>query len=239
MREDRTVSAETTVVLDGVDRTVALVLGSGATMTGKVVFVPAPSPAIRPSLGLMSLHPADPDVLTMSGNIPEFHDDGTFEIRSVTGARRLEVRPPAGWTLKSVRRGNVDLTDAVMNFDNGDITGVEVLLTNRFTDAAITVRDQSGRLTSDATVVLFAEDRAKWSNPSRNIAALRPNQHGRFLAHGLPPGRYFAVALEYLETGEETNPATLDTLQSSAKRITLADGEPLALELPLTATPAP
>jgi hypothetical protein len=239
LRDDRSVSAETTVVLDGVDQTVTLVLGSGAAITGKVVFEPAPSPAIRPSLGLMALTAADPDVLSMSGNIPTFHDDGTFEIRNVTGARRLEVRPPAGWTLKSVRRGNVDLTDAVLKFDNGDITGVEVVLTNKLTDAAITVRDRSGQLTSDATVVLFAEDRAKWGNAARNISALRPNQHGRFLAHGLPPGRYFAVAVDSLETGEETNPSTLEKLQSSATRITLTEGQTLTVDLPLTTPPVP
>jgi hypothetical protein len=88
-------------------------------------------------------------------------------------------------------------------------------------------------------VVLFAEDRAKWGNAARNISALRPNQHGRFLAHGLPPGRYFAVAVDSLETGEETNPSTLEKLQSSATRITLTEGQTLTVDLPLTTPPVP
>jgi hypothetical protein len=41
----------------------------------------------------------------------------------------------------------------------------------------------------------------------------------------LPAGEYLAVALEYVEPGQETDPEFLERIADSATRVTLAEGE--------------
>ena len=124
-----------------------------------------------------------------------------------------------------------DVTDAVFDFDAGDVSGLEVRLTDRLTEASIAVKDQSGRDTADAAVIVFAEDRAKWGPESRFVAAARLNRSGRFVVSGLPPGRYRAVARSNYEPGEETDPAVLEKLYPSATALVLEAGQQTAVEL--------
>lgn len=147
-------------------------------------------------------------------------------------ARDVCPQPPRGWRLAIIRVGDADLTDAVLDFEAGDISGIEIALTNRLAEAAVVVKDRSGRDTRDATVVLFAEDRAKWGPDSRFVAAIRPDASGRFIARTLPPGRYHATAVQYLEPGDEMDPAVLERLQRSAASVVLREGETVAIELP-------
>ena len=51
---------------------------------------------------------------------------------------------------------------------------------------------------------------------------------------GLPPGRYLAVALEYLEQGSEMDPDLLEQLRSKATDFTLREGETHQLDLKLS-----
>ena len=55
-------------------------------------------------------------------------------------------------------------------------------------------------------MVLFPRDRERRSGNSRYIAVGRPDQEGRFKVRALPPGDYFAVALDYVEAGAWTDP---------------------------------
>ena len=129
-----------------------------------------------------------------------------------------------------------DVTDAVFDFDAGDVSGLEVRLTDRLTEASIAVKDQSGRDIADAAVIVFAEDRAKWGPESRFVAAARLNRSGRFLVSGLPPGRYRAVARSSYEPGEETDPAVLEKLYPSATPVMLDAGQQTAVELTISAS---
>jgi hypothetical protein len=57
-----------------------------------------------------------------------------------------------------------------------------------------------------------------------------------FSVADLPPGRYLAVAVAELESGEETNPELLQRFRPAATPFTLAEGEERVLDL---ATSAP
>jgi len=70
-------------------------------------------------------------------------------------------------------------------------------------------------------------------SPKRSKTELSPC----FSQRGLPPARYVAVALEYLEPGEETNPATLERLRQTGTRFTLADAETKTLDVTLSNLP--
>jgi hypothetical protein len=233
-RDDQDVGAVAVVALDGADQRVTMVLRKGAVLRGKVAFDTGAPPAnVRPTSSMVSAsRGTNPDALPPSGK-RVMNEDWTFEVGGLTGSRWLDTRPPAGWGLKSIRRGSADVTDVPLNFDSGDIEGVEILFTAKLTGVSIGVHDRDGRSTADATVVLFPEDRAKWGMV-RYAAALRPNQSGRFLKRGLPAGRYLAAAIEFLDAGDETNPAALEKLQVSATRLTLTDGDTRELELTLS-----
>lgn len=70
---------------------------------------------------------------------------------------------------------------------------------------------------------------------SRFIGTARPDQQGRFTIRGLPPGRYVAIAVGYLQPGEERDPDALEAWRKGATRLTLSEGETHALDLKLSA----
>jgi hypothetical protein len=84
-------------------------------------------------------------------------------------------------------------------------------------------------------VVVFSPDAAHWGPQTRFVRMGRPDQTGRFMVRGLPAGSYLAVALEYAEAGEETNPEFLERLKPLGTTFRLADGEKKALTLKLSA----
>jgi hypothetical protein len=91
--------------------------------------------------------------------------------------------------------------------------------------------NDDGAAALDATIVLLARDAARWGPDSRYVAAVRPNQQGRFTHSALPPGEYVAVAVDDLEPGEETNPEMLERLRDIGMPFALEEGEAMTLEL--------
>ena len=60
-------------------------------------------------------------------------------------------------------------------------------------------------------------------------------QQGRFTIRGLPPGRYVAIAVGYLQSGEERDPDVLEGWRQRGTPFTLSEGETHALDLRLSA----
>ena len=60
----------------------------------------------------------------------------------------------------------------------------------------------------------------------------RANERGQFRITGLPPDeRYFAVAVDFLEEGEEQDPQFLERLRSQAMTFSLREGEQRSIYL--------
>jgi protocatechuate 3,4-dioxygenase beta subunit len=226
------------VALDGVDAKVALSLIKGGSARGRITLdADAGSQPPQPGSIRISAVSTDPAETTPTSTFSALNADMTFEAVLTPGIRLLRLLLPRGWVTKSIRAGDLDITDTPLDLRGTDLDGIEIVLTNRLTDVTGTISDASGRPTGDATVVLFADDASKWGHRTRFVAVVRPNQNGRFTQRDLPPARYVAVALEYLEPGEETNPETLKRLQSLGVRFTLADRESKTLGLTLTTLP--
>ena len=229
------------VVLDGADVRVELTLRKPDVARGRITFDGgAPPAALRPAqvrVRPVSLDSSEVEV--SSGTLETTRDDWTFEVAATPGARLLRLNATAtpGWAIKSVRAGDTDVTDTPLVFGGSDIDGIEIRLTDRLTDVSGMVRDGRGRAMTDATVVLFADDPGKWGPETRFVAVVRPDQSGRFTQRGLPAARYVAVAIEYLEPGEETNPATLEQLRRIGTAFTLADAESKTLDVTLSNLP--
>jgi hypothetical protein len=143
---------------------------------------------------------------------------------------RVAVRPEI-WTLKRVILNGKDVTDAAIDFRNGDVTDVEITLTSRAPSVAGTVSTPDGQPATDYAVVLFASDSNNWAYPTRMVALARPNQTGRFEATGLPPGDYVAAALERVPQTAWQDPVFLQSIRGLATPFSLREGEQRTLQL--------
>lgn len=227
------------VSLQGSNVRVQLVMRRPDVIRGRISFEGG-TPPEAPSLVRVSAALADAATLdNMSVGSPETNADWTFVTPVAPGARVIRVNAPSGWTLKSVHSGAADITDTPVQFGSGDVNGLEIVLTNRLAEVSGSIRDGRGQAVGDATVVLFADDPNKWGIETRYITRVRPDQSGRFAHRGLPPGSYLAVALDWLEDGEETNPETLARLRNAGTRFMLAEGEQKTVQLSMSQTTLP
>jgi hypothetical protein len=163
-------------------------------------------------------------------------DDWTFDVPGLFDRRRLRINaPPPGWYVKAVTYEGNDVTDTGIDFTQGQkISNVQIVLTQRTPTIGGVVLDAHDKPVSDYVVAAFAADSAKWGYLTRYVRTARPNQEGRFSVTGLPPDDYFVVALDYVETGEESDPAQLEKWKSLATRITLGEAENKSLNLKLS-----
>src|SRR5262249_25022390 len=113
----------------------------------------------------------------------------------------------------------------------GQPADVRITLTDRITRITGTVR-ANGRAAANATVLLFAEDAARWASPTRHVAAIRTDERGSFALDGsLPPGSYLAVALGDLEAGATEDPEFLQSLRDRGEKLSIDYGEAKSLTL--------
>jgi len=212
---------------DVTDLTVATLPGS--TVTGRVIFEGGDPPAAR-TLEIVPA-PADPDQTPFFGasSQADIRDDWTFELTDVIGPARLRVAlAPSGWTLARIIVNGIDATDAVIPFGTGaqSLRDVQIVLTDHVTRLTGVVTDSS------RNVVAFAEDRERWYQGSRFMAAARTTPAGLFNISSLPPGNYLVIAVDRLPDDDGwQEPGFLGQLAPRAVRIALSDGQERTLTL--------
>lgn len=230
--------ASTEVVVEGSDVAgVTLMLSKGATARGRIRFdTGSPPQGLRPSQVFVMPTLVDHQMadMSMSGGPPVTRDDWSFELQGLRGRGFIRAGTLSDWQMKRVRREDVDVTDTPLDFAT-DVDGLEIELTQRLTTVSGGVSDDRGGVALDATVIAFADDPGKWGPHSRFIESARPDQQGRFKIRGLPPGRYVAIAVGYLEPGEERDPDLLERWRQHGTPFTLSEGETHALDLRLSA----
>jgi len=224
------------VTVNGADVTdLAVTTLPGSTIAGRVTFEGAETPAKR-DLDIVPA-PADPDQTAFFGtpSSAEIHDDWTFEITDVSGPSRLRVtRAPSGFALKRVIVNGLDATDAVMPFgaESQSVVDVEIVLTREVTRITGTLSDARGAPAASGAVIAFAEDRERWYQGSRFLSASRPSQNGSFVIAGLPPGAYLVAPVDRLPDSDGwQDPGFLGVLAAKAMRVTLSDGQQLAVNV--------
>jgi hypothetical protein len=139
---------------------------------------------------------------------------------------------PDGWTVKQILHDGRDVADTPIESKSGDVlSGVQVVVSNRVTRISGQLVDTKGAPLVDGTVIVFADDSAKWSDDSRWVRAVRPDQDGRYQIQGLPPGDYLAVAVDYVEDGIWNDAEYLESIRRYAQKVTLGEAEMRALAL--------
>jgi hypothetical protein len=209
----------------------------GGAISGRIV--PDEGTVLPPSPGGLWVEPFPlpaPQSLTRIQSIGTqgyVKDDWTFGMKGVGGLFLFRTsKLPPGYMVRSVLLDGRDITDVPLDVrGNEAIEGLQVVITSRVTEVNGAVADAKGQPVPEYTVVIVAEDAARWKWPSRFLATARPDQHGRFKISNLPPGGYLAIALEYLEEGQSEDPDYLEALRPLATSFTLASGETKTLAL--------
>jgi hypothetical protein len=208
----------------------------GATITGTITAEAGAGARVDVS----GIRPTAPSLRTQQGEwIPQAQvtNTGAFVLEGLIGTHALRFdRLPSGWVVRSVTANGVDVTDVPIDFRGTEQVSVRVVLTNHVTEVAGTVSaDVSPR---GAGILVFPEDKAKWVSTSRYLRTVRAGDKGEFTLKALPGNqRYLAVALEYLQTGEQLDPEFLERVKPLATSFSLGDGEQKHLELRLSPRP--
>jgi len=210
-----------------------------STVTGRVVVAGADTPGAARGLQLFALPASNEFGILTSPGIGRINDDGTFEMKLQPGRQLIRQNSGPGspqMAIKAVRLNGVDVTDGGIDVRaNEDISGVELELTSTLSDVSGSVAGARNEPVKDFTVVMFARDRQRWGFASRYVNMGRPDQDGKYKVRGLPPGEYYAIALDYIEPGEVQDPEFLDRIKDRATEFSLGDGEARGLDLKLVA----
>ncbi|HEY2433449.1 MAG TPA: carboxypeptidase-like regulatory domain-containing protein [Vicinamibacterales bacterium] len=230
--------ATASVSVAGEDLTGLVLMGTrGAKVSGRIVFEGGANPD-----GVTGIRVTTPSTDADAGPTPTFglgqvKDGGVFDIDSLVGGHTFRaVNLPRGWMLKRVMLNGEDVTDRGVDFKPGaDVNGIDIELTNRLTSIAGTVSAATGQPVKSYTVVVFPVDEQKWALPqNRWTASTRPNQDGEFKLASLPPGEYYAAAVEYVAQGDWQDPEWLARAAKTATRFALDEGASKTLELKLS-----
>jgi hypothetical protein len=230
-------SATMKITVAGTDITdLRLVASRALSVSGRIVVDPGQS-LHAGALSIMAAPVQADSMMFNGGSGPgKVASDNTFVLKSGSGQVRLSVLGlPKGWDVRAVRLRGVDVTDSGIDIKhNEDVDGIDVELTNRLTSVIGLVTGARGEATKDYTTLIFPQDQNLWTNALRYIKIGRPDQDGRFTVSGLPPGDYYAVALDHLDPGKISDPEFLNAVRSNAKTFSLAEAETKPLDLKLS-----
>jgi hypothetical protein len=227
---DAPLSAAQPLAVSGDLASVAVVLQTGGSLSGTIVFQPGstPPPADLTQVRL-NAPAADPEDNVGPTPNPRVNKDGTFTMDGVTaGAHFIRANggPLRGWTLKTVTIDGRDVTDTPITVRSGQKIGnVVVTFTDKVSEINGTVTDDQNVPVTEYTVLAFSTEPSLWRFQSRHIMTARPDQTGTFKIRGLPSGEYFLATVDPGEQGEWFEPAYLDQQRQGAARVTLSDGD--------------
>jgi hypothetical protein len=197
----------------------------GTTMTGRLIVDDSERRSVA---GLsMSAFPVDVDRATPEGRGIVFLGDGTFFATGIHGSTRVAMTVgPEGWYLKAVRIAGADVTDEVVDFRGDDVDDVEIAISTA--GASLAGRTDDASRIDDYAVIVFPVDPNLRGAHSRHMKLAPSSADGTFRVNGLPPGTYWAAALDpeaRIDNGAWQDPAFLDRLAAQASRVTLSEGE--------------
>ena len=206
-----------------------------SSVIGRVIAAPAAQTDLR-ELTILSIPKNPTPGLGGNGNT-RVNEDGTFELKAQPGMAYLRLNPTGAFAttrIKTVRLNGVEVTDTGFEIrPNEDLRGFEVELTTQMASITGMVTDARGNAARDYTVLIFPRDRERWEPTSRYLSSARPDQDGRYKAQYILPGAYYAIALDYVEQGANSDPDFLERIKERAIEFSITDTEIKSLDLKL------
>ena len=219
---------------------VQLVTSPPVKITGRVIVDPAELGTLKGSTFRLGAPAANLEETNIAGGaaVPA-KDDFTFELPANPGHVLIRSNT-TGWFLRSVKVHGAEILDTGMEVRaNEPIGNVEVVITHKQPEVSGIVKDAAGEPTRSSYVIVFPKDPAHWGYLSRYVRMGRPNPLSKFRVQ-VPPGDYYAVALDFVEAGEWSEPEFLERHRERAIAFSLQEGEMKALDLITSpATPQP
>jgi hypothetical protein len=225
----------------GQTESVMIMLGKGATASGRITFE-GTSPVPAAPVG----RPMRPPVFSENGECrtgeAAVAADWTFKIEGLMGTCGV---PPANifgrWTLKSVRIGGVNALEKQVTFEQGrNYNDVEIVVTDKPTQLEVRVAGEDGQLTCEYVALAFPSDKTLWKQGPRVIRNLVPapmnaivpsaiagsiaatGGQSRELIRGMLPGEYYVISLDDIDNEDSLDPGVLEKLAVHATRVTVA-----------------
>jgi hypothetical protein len=221
-------TASMPLVVSGADISdITLVTRAGGVLTAQFEADDGVSRALPASLSASVQYPGAAGGMSV---MQTGRGDGIVRFAGMSGPFYLDVRVPEGWALSRIVVDGDDVTDEPIDLKGRNATA-RILVTDRITTVSGVV--QSGDDTATRhSVVVFADDEDKWTYPTRYVRTARTDDRGRFQIAGLPPDqRYLALALDFMEDGEEQDPQFLERLRGRASSFLLGAGGRQSLRL--------
>lgn len=234
-------TATAIVQVGGVDLTdVTLTSPDWATVKGRIV-MPADRTSLSAAVPRIVVSPWEAGTPLWDLDLGRAaQSDGSFAVRALPVQGRITVlNLPMGLSVGEILQGERNVTDEPLDLRGGQIiedvtirlTATAPSVTGRVTDG----RDRSGQpvVVRGYVVVIFPEDRTRWEWMSRYISVIKPGNDGTFRSPPMPPGRFWAVAVSGLRSGEEFDKGFLESAVPLSEALDLVDGKASALDLRL------
>lgn len=159
-------------------------------------------------------------------------ETGQFSMPDVmAGQYVIRGTAPSGWTMKSVYLDGREVTDQPIDVRSDNVSGINVIFTDKISRLSGTVRDQRGNAAAGLTVIVFPSDERLWLPQSRQIMTSKTDASGAYKFATVPSGDYLAVAVDDVEPGEWFDPAFLDQWRDRAAKVKVGEGEQRTLDL--------
>lgn len=218
------------VVVAG-DADIVVPVSAGGRMRGRVTLPEGAT--IRPSDVRIGASPVGDTFVFGAGFGGVVKDDWTFDWDYLLGRRVVRASTlPSGWYVHSVRRGADDITDVPIVFKADEaIADLDIVLAADAATVSGTATDVDGKACDRCTVVLFADDSARWTYPSRFLHARTPDQNNAFTIESVVPERYLVAVFRDLETGAAMDPEFLERARGVATALDLSATKSAAVTL--------
>jgi len=229
-------TAVQSLIVAGEEVSVALTPTPGVQLAGTITLEAAGAP---PSDGLtgfrvtpVALGAAAAAVGGRGGRPGDPGQAGQFTINDVApGMYVLRASAPRGWAMKTVYLDGREITDQGIEVKSENVTGLNVIFTDKISSLKGIVRDARSNAAGDVTVIVFPADERLWLPESRQIVAARTDSAGSYHLSPVPPGEYLVVAVEEVDQGEWFDPSYLDQIRSRATKVRIDEGDERSLDL--------
>lgn len=228
----RTAVQPLTVV--GEEVTVALTPAPGVQLNGAITLESSTAAAPKGFAGFrVNPLPLDSAVaMPRMARPADVEENGQFTITDVLAGRySLRATGPRGWMMKAIFMDGRDVTDQAIEIRSENVSGLNVIFTDRIASFGGAIRDSRGAPMAGLTIVVFPADDKLWTPQSRHILTARTDTAGAYSFAALPEGDYLVIAADDVEPGEWFDPAFLEHRKGDATKLKLGEGEKKTLDL--------